>query len=237
MRHLLTFLDDKTRMRRDHVKYLTLIRSIALLHQYQREVKRVQHRGQSLEYIEVTRDDIALANRIAHDVLGRTLDELPPQTRRLLTLLADWVMAQCAASDETRAAFRFTRRDVRAATSWGDTQLKIHLAGLVELEYVIAHRGRNGTFEYELLYSGEDDGRPHLCGLLDPEKLTIDGSRSGQGDEWSGSGRAVAGVQSVPENSSQSHAHQGEAVEPVGFARNAVNHANGAPLLAAGVRG
>jgi DNA primase len=30
----LTFLDDKTRMRRDHMKYLTLIRSIALLHQY-----------------------------------------------------------------------------------------------------------------------------------------------------------------------------------------------------------
>ena len=235
--HLLTFLDDKTRMRRDHVKYLTLIRSIALLHQHQREVKRVQHRGQTLEYIEVTRDDIALANRIAHDVLGRTLDELPPQTRRLLTLLADWVMEQCVVRDETRAAFRFTRRDVRTATSWGDTQLKIHLARLVELEYVIAHRGRNGTFEYELLYSGDDDGRPHLCGLLDPEKLTIDGSRSGQIDERSGSGRAVVGVRSDLENTVQSHAGKGEAAEPVGFARGAVNHANVAPLLAAGVRG
>ena len=32
----LTFLDDQTRTRRDHVKYLTLIRTIALLHQYQR---------------------------------------------------------------------------------------------------------------------------------------------------------------------------------------------------------
>ena len=30
----LTFLDDKTRTRRDHLKYLTLIRAIALLHQY-----------------------------------------------------------------------------------------------------------------------------------------------------------------------------------------------------------
>jgi DNA primase len=37
----LTFMDDKTRMRRDHMKYLTLIRSIALLHQHQRRtVKR-----------------------------------------------------------------------------------------------------------------------------------------------------------------------------------------------------
>ena len=34
----LTFLDDKTRTRRDHVKYLALIRAIALLHQHQRDV-------------------------------------------------------------------------------------------------------------------------------------------------------------------------------------------------------
>ena len=32
----LTFMSDKTRTRRDHMKYLTLIRAIALLHQYQR---------------------------------------------------------------------------------------------------------------------------------------------------------------------------------------------------------
>jgi hypothetical protein len=35
----LTFLDDRTRTRRDHMKYLGLIRAIALLHQYQRPVK------------------------------------------------------------------------------------------------------------------------------------------------------------------------------------------------------
>ncbi len=67
----------------------------------------------------MTREDIALANRIAHDVLGRTLDELPPQTRRLLTLLVDWVKQECEARDETREALRFTRREVRTATRWG----------------------------------------------------------------------------------------------------------------------
>ena len=51
----LTFIDDKTRTRRDHMKYLTLIRAIALLHQYQREVKTVNHNGQVLSYIEVTK--------------------------------------------------------------------------------------------------------------------------------------------------------------------------------------
>jgi hypothetical protein len=156
-------------------------------------VKRVEHRGQSIEYIEVTREDIALANRIAHDVLGRTLDELPPQTRRLLTLLVDWIKHECEARDETREALRFTRREVRAATRWGDTQLKIHLSRLVELEYVIAHRGRNGVFEYELLYSGEDDGKAHLCGLIDPTALADDGTWSGSSDDRSGRGRCAVG--------------------------------------------
>jgi hypothetical protein len=87
----LTFLADKTRTRRDHMKYLTLIRAIALLHQHQREVKTVEHRGQALAYIEVQRADIELANRIAHEVLGRSLDELPPQTRRLLASVVEHV--------------------------------------------------------------------------------------------------------------------------------------------------
>lgn len=231
--HRLTFLDDKTRTRRDHVKYLTLIRSIALLHQHQREVRRVEHRGQSIEYIEVTREDIALANRIAHDVLGRTLDELPPQTRRLLTLLVDWVKHECESRDETREALRFTRREVRAATRWGDTQLKIHLSRLVELEYVIAHRGRNGVFEYELLYSADDDGKPHLCGLIDPSALTDDGTRSGQSDDRSGTGRAVVGEWSEVGERLQSHAVKGEVADPVGLARSAVNPEGGILSLAA----
>ena len=82
----LTFLDSQTRTRRDHVKYLTLIRAIALLHQYQRPVKTATHSGRTIEYIEVTLEDIDTANRLAHEVLGRSLDELPPQTRRLLLL-------------------------------------------------------------------------------------------------------------------------------------------------------
>ncbi|MFC1746030.1 DNA primase, partial [Candidatus Riflebacteria bacterium] len=91
----LTFLNDKTRTRRDHLKYLTLIRSIALLHQYQRPIKKISHRGKLVEYIEVTLKDIEIANKLAHEVLGRTLDELPPQTRKLLTLIERFVRANC----------------------------------------------------------------------------------------------------------------------------------------------
>src|SRR5271155_3650221 len=91
----LTFHDNQTRTRRDHMKYLTLIRTIALLHQYQRPTKTVEHHGRPVEYIEVALADIAVANRLAHEVLGRSLDELPPQTRRLLLAVDEMVTAEC----------------------------------------------------------------------------------------------------------------------------------------------
>jgi DNA primase len=169
----LTFLDDRTRTRRDHEKYLTLIDTIALLHQHQREIKTVTRAGQRIEYVEVTLDDIAVVNELAHEVLGRSLDELPPQTRRLLMLIEAHVRAQCEAQSITRAAFRFSRRALREALGWGDTQLRIHLARLLELEYLIGHReGAGGKFVYELLYDGQGaDGRPFVPGLIDVQAL------------------------------------------------------------------
>ena len=80
----LRFMDSQTRFRRDHKKYLTLIRSVALLHQYQREIFVREIEGQRREVIEVTADDIALANRLADAVLGKSIDDLPGQSRRLL---------------------------------------------------------------------------------------------------------------------------------------------------------
>jgi DNA primase len=166
----LTFLADKTRTRRDHMKYLTLIRAIALLHQHQREVKTVEHAGQQLAYIEVTKDDIALANAIAHEVLGRTLDELPPQTRKLLRLIAGMVEQRARDQRITANQVRFTRRDVREATGWSDSQLKLHCARLADMEYLLVHAGSRGhSFSYELLWDGQDDeDERHLCGLIDP---------------------------------------------------------------------
>jgi hypothetical protein len=184
----LTFVDRQTRSRRDHTKYLGLIRTIALLHQHQRPVKTAAHGGQAIEYIEATLDDIAVANRLADQVLGRTLDELPPQTRRLLLLVDEHVGAACARLAMERKDFRFSRREVREATGWGNTQLKIHLGRLEELEYLTVHRGSRGQgFVYELAYDGKGkDGAPFLSGLIDLGRLGYDEKKSGVTAWWSG---------------------------------------------------
>ena len=168
----LTFLDDKTRMRRDHMKYLTLIRAIALLHQHQRPLRSIEHCGQRLEYIEVTQDDIALANQLAHEILGRTLDELPPQTRTLLRLIHGMVQDMAKVQGIPPREVRFTRRDVREATRWSDNQLKVHCTRLTEMEYLLTHGGTRGHYlQYELLYDGNNDDQAHMMGLLDPAEL------------------------------------------------------------------
>jgi DNA primase catalytic core len=179
----LTFLDDKTRTRRDHEKYLTLIAAITLLHQYQRPVKTREHGGRQVEYIEATRDDIAVANRLAAEALGRSLDELPPQTRRFLELLTDLVKRESKDRKIEREDYRFTQRDARTFTGWTDVQVKRHLAKLVDLEYVLIHRGGRGqSFVYELLYAGEGvDGGKFVLGLIDAGTL-YDNNRDRQNE-------------------------------------------------------
>lgn len=185
----LTFLSDKTRTRRDHMKYLTLIQSVALLHQYQREVKRVEHRGQWLEYIEVERSDIELANRLAHEVLGRTLDEMPPQTRKLLLLIQDMVREMAQREGCQPAEVRFTRRDIRTWTNWSDSQLKNHCIRLSEMEYLLLHGGSRGhLLRYELLWDGGSGEENHLCGLLN-----VGDNEGGERKSGSGNGKSEAG--------------------------------------------
>ena len=186
----LKFLSDKPRTRRDHQKYLTLIRSIALLHQYQREVKTETRQGKTVEYIEVTLSDIEQANAIAHEVLGRTLDELPPQTRKLLELIQCLVQRDCQQQRIEQDDYRFSRKAVREFTNWSDGQLKIHCKRLEELEYLLVHRGGRGqSFVYELLYSGDASSeQPHMMGLMDVKKLNqhqYDKKKSGQTEEKS----------------------------------------------------
>jgi len=210
----LTFLSDKTRTRRDHEKYLTLIDTIALLHQHQRPVQTMLDSGQVVEYIEAMVEDIAQANAIAHEVLGRSLDELPPQTRRLLASIALHVREQMRAQAIPQADVRFTRRDVRERTGWGDTQLRVHLTRLQELEYLLAHRGMRGqSFEYELVFDGDTgENAPHLVGLIEADKLAAaaatTASSRGAAPQFAGSSRGQNGPIAAPSRVTPSAAEQ-----------------------------
>ncbi len=177
----LTFTADRTRTRRDHEKYLTLIDAIALLHQHQRPVERDPESG---EFIRVTIEDIALANRLAPELLGRTLDELPPQTRRLLETVKSLVKALRKERVVEQSLALFSRRDLQAACGWSYSQVKRHLLRLQELEYIAPRFGRMGAvLKYELLIDADEPGETAHIGLLDVEKLR---GRKGTTATWTG---------------------------------------------------
>ncbi len=162
----LTFSSHRTRTRRDMAKYLTLVNAVALAHQYQKP----RHRDEYGEYIEVDLDDIELANRLAGRVLGRNLDDVPTQTAELLRQLVSHVSSVAKEQGIGSDLVGFSRRWVRERTHWGDTQLKIHLRRLEELEYLRLRKATHGAFEYRLCGLDAVDGSLRV-GLLEMDAL------------------------------------------------------------------
>ncbi len=168
----LTFTANRTRTRRDHEKYLTLIESIALLHQHQRTTITRTINGREIQMLPVTLEDIEAANQIAPEVLGRSLDELPPQTRRLLESIKALVRQKMVEKSLDQNISLFSRRELRDFTGWSHMQIRRHLERLLELEYIAIRGGRNGlTLKHELLIDAHETGETYTVGLLDVSEL------------------------------------------------------------------
>jgi len=166
----LTFTDERTRTRRDHEKYLNLIEAVTLLHQHQRPLEMDPIAG---PHLKTTLADIEAANRIAPEVLGRALDELPPQSRRMLEAIKELVRGDIEAREIEQRLALFSRRDVREATGWSETQTRHHLQRLEDLEYILKRNGRNGAvMRYELVIDATDPETTAHVGLIDLAKLT-----------------------------------------------------------------
>ncbi len=109
----LRFADDATWARWNHPKDLTPINTITLLSQHQPPVKETENRGGKVRYVELTCEDMTVADRLGPQVRACSMDELSPQTRRLLGLI-DGLVTECARREGTeRSGVRFTQREHR----------------------------------------------------------------------------------------------------------------------------
>ena len=167
----LHFPAHSLRARRDHKKYLMLIKAIAFLHQQQRSVKEHLRGDQVLRYIEATREDIRAANVIAESVLTQSASELSAPARTLLTYIHGHVKEHCAARNSSANEYTFTRKTVREGIGWSDWQIRTHIRELEELEYLKARSGAWGReYLYELVGDGTDADAAGLT-LTDPDEL------------------------------------------------------------------
>ena len=141
----LRFHSAQLRARRDHQKYLDLIRTLALAHQYQREVKTATDLdGQPFHYIEVTADDVALADRLIHSVLLDPVDELTPQARRLLERIRQLTAHQMQAGNQRWENIWWTCRQLREQTGWSNRQIRHALEQLTDYELLVRKGGGQG---------------------------------------------------------------------------------------------
>jgi len=153
------------------MKYLTLIRSIALLHQHQRPHKTVQHHGarsstSKLRWLTSTLPTglrmrfWPFAGRVAAAdqalAVGVTRWLQPSASGRRWR---DPITASRAATCARRQAGRYAVENPSASVG-GDGVL-------------LAHRGGRGqSFVYELVFARlADSGKPTLPGLIEIEKL------------------------------------------------------------------
>ena len=85
-------------------------------------------------------------------MLGRSLDELPPQTRRLLLLVDEMVTAECKRQKIERAGIPLLPARRAGGDGLGRLAAEDALGRLEELEYLLVHRGGRGqSFVYELV--------------------------------------------------------------------------------------
>jgi Fic family protein len=164
-----------------------MIKAIAFLRQLKKEIYYENTNGTALPFIKVELEDIHLANKLAHEILGHSLDELSRPGRDLLAQLEELIskrkegkgkdepMKQ-SPSDTLHGGsinLTFSRRDIREHTGWSNARVHRYLKELLDLEYVLTDSGRNGTLcRYRLVYEGQGkDGKKFFLGLAEPEKL------------------------------------------------------------------
>jgi len=173
----LTYPSHGLKMRREQKKYLTLLKSMALLHQHQRPVKRASKEEISIEYVEITREDLERVNRIAGKALARGLDELTASGRGLFEEIRSIVLRKSEAMrkdlppESPVPEPTVTRKELRQATGWTEWQLRTHLQELVKMEYVAVVFGGNGRRTQYAILEDSEDAPPDLVTLEEGETL------------------------------------------------------------------
>lgn len=171
-----TFPDDlklswpfgRLQMRREQKKFLSLVKAITLLHQYQRKTGTLKRLDDStMEYVQATQKDIDLALELGRVVFARNVDDVSPTGRTLLEEIVKLVHEKYEALKQEHpdteiriCEIPFTRKELRDRIGWSEWQVRQNIESLVELGYIGRNGGRYGsTFRYVLLDDGKNDPR------------------------------------------------------------------------------
>jgi len=169
-----TFPDDlkvhwpygRLQMRREQGKFISLVKALVILHQYQRKtgtLKRID--GTKMEYVQAMQKDVDIALELGKDIFARNIDDVSPTGRTLLKAIVELVKEKYKAlnlsdpkTDRGLSDIHYTRKELRQRIGWSETQVRRNIDHLVELGYIGRIAGRHGsTFRYVLIDTGDED--------------------------------------------------------------------------------
>jgi hypothetical protein len=139
--------------RRDQPKVLSLLKAIALLFQYQREVKTGidEETGEVAEYIEAGEADWKQAEPLIAYLMQSAQSELPKQSQALNEKIKGLAKARLSDLSASSGEIGFTNRDLCELTGWSLWQVKTYIRPLIEHEYIWVRQGKKGQeYRYEL---------------------------------------------------------------------------------------
>jgi hypothetical protein len=89
---------------------------------------------------------------------------------KVLHVVRDFVQTKATEMDIAPSEVKFTQRDVRAHVGLGHSQMKVHLARLVELEHLVVHAGgprRRTIYTYDANWPVPEASGRSLAGTTD----------------------------------------------------------------------
>jgi DNA primase len=171
----LTFPAHSIRARRDHKKYLMIMKVIAFMYQHQRTRHSADYNGEPFDYINVNKQDIKLANRLVRNVLQHSTEELSAPAKRLLKAIHEHVQQYSEETGTDPSEYIFTRKTIREAVGWSDWQIRTYSSELEKLEYLNSRSGAWGKeYRYALSWTPEQALEIELAdpsSLKEPNKL------------------------------------------------------------------
>ena len=122
----LDYPDGRLQMRGEQSKFISLVKSITLLHQHQRKTGKDERLGgTSFEYVQANQRDVELARELGRLVFPRNVDDVSPIGRALLKEItalvvekAEVIKANDPKADVDLSSIPFTRKELRERTGW-----------------------------------------------------------------------------------------------------------------------
>jgi len=163
--------DGRIQMRGEQQKFISLVKAITLLYQYQRKRGKEQRLGGTeLEYVQATQKDVELARELGKLIFPRNVDDVSPTGRALLGHIDDFAREKDRATHgkepetmEDLSSIPFTRKELREWNGWSEKQVRQNIEPLVELGYLSILKGGNGSaYRYIMLDNGKNDTKLEL---------------------------------------------------------------------------